>query len=274
MQPDRAATRNPWVRPDRPVLIAHRGLRARVPEHTTPSLEAAIAAGAEMIEVDARFTRDRVLVLMHDATVDRTTNGTGPIAELTWDEVARLDAGDPADARLANQPVLRVADVMDLAAAAGVALCLEAKGETPEEAADVAVALARLVEDRDAIDWAFVSSFDHAALARARSIVPALLLAPERIPEKGAQPPGLAAEQALGLGAAVIQHRWELIEPDVVEAAHEAGVGIWAWNTNDVASVEHTFDLGVDGIVSDDVTLLVAARDARTTRDSREGPAR
>lgn len=260
---------NPWIRPGRPLLIAHRGLRARIPEHTRPSLEAAIAGGAEMIEADALLTQDDVLVLMHDATVDRTTDGHGRVADLTWAQVASLDAGAWFDPAFAGLRVLTVGDLIDIAREAGVGLCLEAKGETRAEAGRVAEALAMLVAERAATSWAFVSSFDHAALARARALVPELLLAPERLPEHGVQPARVAADQALGLRAPVIQHRWELIDREVVDTLHEHGVAVWAWNTNDPASISTTLALGVDGIVGDDVDLLAAGR--RELEDRPEG---
>jgi glycerophosphoryl diester phosphodiesterase len=247
---------NPWIRPGHPIRIAHRGVRARIPEHTLPSLEAAIAGGADMIEADGRLTRDGVLVLMHDATVDRTTDGHGPIADMTWTEVARLDAGTGSGTRFAGLRVLRVADLVVLARDANVALCLEAKGESPAQTAIVAEALARLAADHDALGWAFVSSFDHAALAHARSIVPELLIAPERLPEHGPQPAEVIVAQARALSAPVIQHRWETLDRATVDALHDARIAVWAWNTNDAESVARTLASGADGLVSDDIGIL------------------
>jgi glycerophosphoryl diester phosphodiesterase len=249
-----------WVRPDRPLVIAHRGLRAHVPEQTMASFRAAIEHGAEMIEADALLSRDRELVLMHDDTVDRTTNGHGFVREMTWAELAELDAGTWFEPKFAGLRIPRVAELIELARDAGIGLCLEAKGATPDEAARVAIALATLIADRDAVDWAFVSSFDHEALSKARESVPALLIAPERLPEHGPQPTEETVRQAIGLGTSVLQHRWELITPSLLEALHEAGVAVWAWNTNDAESVRSTMALGVDGIIGDDVDLLVAGR--------------
>ena len=104
--------------------------------------------------------------------------------------------------------MLRVSDLIDIARDASVGLCLEAKGGDLDEVGRVAEALAALVSASGAVDWAFVSSFDHAALQRARSIVPGLLLAPERLPEHGVQSHQIAVQQALALAAPVIQHRW------------------------------------------------------------------
>ncbi|GAA0427576.1 glycerophosphoryl diester phosphodiesterase [Acrocarpospora corrugata] len=249
---------SPWLRAGRPLVVGHRGQRAHIPEHTMPSLRAAIQRGAEMIEADALLSRDGQLVLMHDTTVDRTTDGTGPLADLTWAELAELDAGSWFGPEFAGLRLLRAQDLIDLARAEDIALCLEAKGDRTEDTTRVAERLARLVADNDALDWAFVSSFDHHALAAAKAAVPALLLAPERLPEYGPQPPAETVRQALALGAPVIQHRWELISPDLVETLHDAGIAIWAWSTNDAEAVRISLALGVDAIMGDDVDVLVA----------------
>jgi glycerophosphoryl diester phosphodiesterase len=244
------------------LVVAHRGLRAHVPEQTVESFKAAIEHGAEMIEADALLSRDGALVLMHDDAVDRTTDGHGVVADMTWDELSRLDAGSWFGPAFAGLRIPRVPDLIELARVAGIRLCLEAKGATPAQRRQVAVALADLVKAMDAMSWAFVSSFDHAALAAATARVPGLLLAPERLPERGVQSPAETVRQANALGSPVIQHRWELISPDLVETLHDAGVAIWAWNTNDERSVQVSLALGVDAVIGDDVDLLVAGRAA------------
>jgi glycerophosphoryl diester phosphodiesterase len=250
-----------WLR-DRPLLVAHRGLRARVPEQTMASFTAAIEHGAEMIEADAQLSLDGELVLMHDDTVDRTTDGHGLVGDLTWTELSRLDAGSWFDPAFSGLRIPRARDLLDLARDSGIGLCLEAKGPTSEYRRDVAVALAALIADHGATQRAFLSSFDHEALAAARASVPDLMLAPERLPEHGPQAAGEAVRQALALGAPVIQHRWELITADLVETLHEARIAIWAWNTNDYKSTRVSIDLGVDGVIGDDVEVLVAGRAA------------
>src|SRR5579864_6060164 len=80
-------------RDGRPLLCAHRGARSHAPENTMAGFALAAQMGADLIELDVRLTGDGALAIMHDATVDRTTDGTGRIADLTWDEVQTLDAG-------------------------------------------------------------------------------------------------------------------------------------------------------------------------------------
>jgi glycerophosphoryl diester phosphodiesterase len=157
-------------------------------------------------------------------------------------------------------------DLLGLAHDTGIAVCLEAKGANPAEMTSVAVALATLIADYGAKDWAFVSSFDHGALQAAREAVDGLLLAPERLPQHGLQAAELTLRQAVALGAPVIQHRWELIDRELVETFHDHGIAIWAWNTNDESSVDVALRFRVDGIIGDDIDLLVQGRDAITPR--------
>ncbi|MBW3541072.1 MAG: exo-alpha-sialidase [Planctomycetes bacterium] len=94
--------------------IAHRGSSADRPENTLASVQRAIEAGATAVEVDLRLTRDSRLVLLHDATLDRTTNGSGPLAEKTLAEVHRLDAGSWFDSRYSDQRVPTLKEVLNM----------------------------------------------------------------------------------------------------------------------------------------------------------------
>ncbi|EKE71213.1 MULTISPECIES: glycerophosphodiester phosphodiesterase family protein [Roseobacteraceae] len=94
-------------------IACHRGARLSAPENTFPAFEAALAQGGDVLEFDVRQTRDGVLYVMHDETVDRTTNGTGPIADMTSKEVDALDAGAWFDARFATTPVPRLDAFLD-----------------------------------------------------------------------------------------------------------------------------------------------------------------
>ena len=88
-----------------PFISAHRGYSAAAPENTIAALEAARLAGATVAEIDVRLCRDGELVLMHDATIDRTTDGSGPVGALSLAELRRLDAGSWFDRKFAGTPV-------------------------------------------------------------------------------------------------------------------------------------------------------------------------
>ena len=97
-------------------VAGHRGLSARYPENTMPSFRAALEAGLDMIELDVHRTKDGQLIVMHDHTVDRTTDGTGPIAEKTLEEIKALDAGGWFSGEFRGERVPTLREFMELVA--------------------------------------------------------------------------------------------------------------------------------------------------------------
>ena len=247
---------NPWRRAE-PLAMAHRGQRATVPEQTLEAYRVAIELGCDAIECDVQRTRDGRLAMFHDLTLDRTTDGHGPIAGIDWADLQRLDAGSWFDPRFGGLRVPSLEDTIELAIGAGVALCIEIKG-TPADASATAAIVAALLRDRGILESTLVSSFDHRALAAATAFEPGLHLAPERLPESGPPDPATAVSQASALGASVLQHRWEDLTVDVVDALHAADVAVWSWPIDSLEAIDHSLAVGVDGIVGDDVPLLLA----------------
>jgi len=256
---------NPWRRAS-PLAIAHRGQRATFPEQTLEAYEEAIRLGAEGIETDVQRTRDGSLAMLHDLTVDRTTDGHGPIAELDWAAVRKLDAGSWRSERFAGARIPSLEETIELVVGAGLLLCVEIKG-TAAEAPRTARAVARLIRERGLLDQVFISSFDHDALAVAREEAGSPLLAPERLPEAGPSDPGVAVAQAVALDAAVLQHRWEDLTPDVVGALHAAGSAVWSWPIDTLQSIERSVELGCDAVIGDDVPLLLEGLGRAATVD-------
>ncbi|MEO5939505.1 MAG: glycerophosphodiester phosphodiesterase family protein, partial [Candidatus Limnocylindrales bacterium] len=237
-----------------------------VPEQTLEAYQVAIELGADGIECDVQRTRDGRLAMVHDLTLDRTTDGHGPVAEHDWADLVRLDAGSWFDPRFAGTRIPSLEDTLDLAVAAGILLCVEIKGDGAS-APGTAAAVAELLRARDLVDQVFISSFDHAALAAATAILGRPLLAPERLPEAGPPDPPTAVRQATDLGAAVLQHRWEDLTNEVVNALHAAGVAVWSWPIDSLAAIARSVAVGADGMIGDDVPLLLEGlgRSERTT---------
>ena len=123
---------NPWRR-SKPLAVAHRGQRATFPEQTLEAYMEAIRLGADGIETDVQRTRDGRLAMLHDLTVDRTTNGYGPIAGLDWADVRALDAGSWRGERFNGAKIPSLEETIELVVGAGLLLCVEIKG-TPEAA--------------------------------------------------------------------------------------------------------------------------------------------
>jgi glycerophosphoryl diester phosphodiesterase len=250
-------TSNPWIGRERPLIIAHRGHSIAVPENTLEAYRTAIELGVEMIECDVNRTKDGELVMIHDWTLDRTTSGSGRVEDLTLAELQALDAGSRFDPTFAGVRVPTTAETLDLAREAGVWMCFEVKGETPAHYRRVAEQLVDLFVAKDALGWAFMSSYDHDALAAAKAKVPELMLAPERLPDDVPVDIPEAIRQAEALGAEVLQNHWRHITTEVVDALHARGIGIWTWPTTEDEGIVRSLDAGVDGVMGDDVAAMV-----------------
>jgi len=220
------------------IITSHRGAGSLEPENTLRAMQRAIALGVDQIETDAQLTRDGYLVLMHDPTVDRTTNGTGKVAKLTFAEIRQLNAGHGE-----RIPTLQEA----LALTRGkVVLQIELKGP------GTALPVVQAVEAADAVDQVILTSFKHQWLVEAQAQNPKLHTGAlwGRLPTDSVQ-----QTQQLGLHALHIWH--EFIDEQLVKDAHERGLLVRAWNTEKEDDMRRLIGLGVDAIGSDRPDLLL-----------------
>src|SRR3990172_4768626 len=187
------------------IITAHAACKGHAPENTLAGVRAALKLGADAIEIDLHCTRDGVPVLIHDATVDRTTNGHGAIAELSLRQVRRLDAGGGE-----RIPTLR--EVLETIAGRAV-LVLEIKAVGIEEAVLAVVRRAK------ALDWCVVHSFWPQVVARVRALEPRMpcsLLTGGRDVKDWGQ----LFAFALSLGAQGIAVHHAAVTPQLGQAAH------------------------------------------------------
>ena len=220
------------------IVTSHRGAGSLEPENTLRAMQRAIALGVDQIETDVQLTRDGYLVLMHDPTVDRTTNGTGEIAELTLAEIRQFDAG-------LGERVPTLEEALTVTQKKMV-LQIELKG--PGTAQPVVQA----VEAANAVDQVILTSFKHQWLIEARTLNPQLRTGAlwGRLPADVVQ-----QTQQLGLHALHIWHEW--IDQQLVKDAHRQGLLVRAWNTDKEDDMRRLIELGVDAIGSDRPDLLL-----------------
>ncbi|WP_186760760.1 glycerophosphodiester phosphodiesterase family protein [Arthrobacter alpinus] len=229
-------------------IYAHRGVSAHWPENTLAAFAAAVDLGLEGIELDVRLSRDGVPVVIHDSTVDRTTNGTGPLTDFTATQLGLLDAG-------AGQHVPTLAQVLELASGK-VRVNLEIKDP------DAVAALVALVAGMPELDF-FISGSRWPALAAAAGAHPGIRIYPltfveavQALAPAGLGALGAAVEFALahkGNGVSVCEQGLEQAD---VDAVHAAGLEVWAWTVNDVTRARELQQLGVDAICTDDPLLV------------------
>lgn len=268
-QPPPLPAPHPFARADRPLVIAHRGGARLAPENTLPAFEAALAAGADVLETDARATADGVVVLIHDHTVDRTTDGEGEVAALTLAELEALDAGHgyspdrgetfPRRGEGIRVPTLDAA----LAAFPDALFAIELK---PEDPAFVAPFLA-VIDAHDARHRIVVASREAPVIAALRAAAPDIAtgLATTEVLTWITLPPGPDARpwQPPGhvLQIPLEQLGFELVTPPNIAHARRHGVAMHAFTINDEATMRQLAEWGIDGIMTDDPVTLRAVID-------------
>lgn len=218
--------------------IAHRGASGRFPENTLAAFGAAIAAGARMCELDVQLSRDGALVVMHDDTVDRTTDGSGAVRDLTLAELKRLDAGVRFGAGFAGERIPTLDEVLDFAGER-CALNIEIK------AGGLEPALCAALRAHRALGTALVSSFDWPALEVMRHLEPRVRLAP-----LASQWPARLLGAATEMGAAAINPRADLVTEDLCIAAHERNLNVYVWTVDDAGEMRRMIAFGVDGVMT------------------------
>jgi glycerophosphoryl diester phosphodiesterase len=255
----------------RPLVIAHRGGGGLWPENTLYAFERAANLGVDVIEIDVRLTSDGELVVMHDATVERTTDGQGSVAELTLIELQRLDAGHrwsadggqsfPLRGRGLRAPTLR--EVFERLPRTRFII-------EPKDGSSASVKrLCALILERGMGERALVGSFRHGALDEFRRACPGVATSAsawEASQFLALYRAGLASSYSPAMQALQLPERAgaeRVLTRGLIEAAHGRQLEVHAWTINDNADMRRLLDAGVDGIMTDypDRLLELTARD-------------
>ena len=268
----------------RVLAYAHQGGAREGPSSTLYAFRAAVAAGATALEMDVHATSDGHLVVCHDATVDRTTNGTGPISRLTLAEVQALDnaywfvPGEIAvtdrpegeyrlRGRAPDDPELRVPTLAEvLEAFPDVILNLDIK-QTAPAVEPYESTLAALLREHGRSDDVIVASFNDLATTRFSELAPDVPTSPGTVgvgvfisAQRQGEPYDRGHHAALqvppSFGPTVI------VDEPFVAAAHAAGLAVHVWTIDDPDEMHRLIGLGVDGIMSDRPSVLVGVLQA------------
>ncbi|WP_422376100.1 glycerophosphodiester phosphodiesterase [Roseibium sp.] len=224
------------------MVVCHRGASLWAPENTLASLEKAIEMGAEAVELDVRPSRDGILYVMHDATVDRTTNGSGRISDLTSAEIDALDAGIWFGPDFAGEQVPRLDRFLD-ACKGRIATYVEIKDGDPGEVRDMLAVRGMLSEA-----WTF--SFDQAIRAEARAKVPDLRRMVLFI-HVG------SVDRAVAQEAQILEFHEDNLSADLVTAAKQAGlITQMFYSGNDRTVFEKALRCGVEQMNIDQVEVF------------------
>ncbi len=235
---------------DRAFIAGHRGGAEAAPENTLPAIAHALDAGYDYVEVDLAVTADGHIVLMHDATVDRTTNGTGALAALTLAQVRALDAGSWFAAEFAGTAVPTAAEALDLLAARNGRALLDLKGEWD---AGAAATLVEAIEGRGLARRVAIASFDARTLAHvaAESDEIVRMAIFKRLPDDVVE-----AVQQFGARGIIVDRKALTARPEIVDELHAARMRVVVYTLNTDRQWDAVTGLGVDGIVTDDPGML------------------
>ncbi|TDC25032.1 glycerophosphodiester phosphodiesterase [Streptomyces sp. 8K308] len=219
--------------------IGHRGLMGAEPENTLRSFRRADRMALDAIELDLHLSKDGELVVIHDATVDRTTDGTGQVRDLTLAELRGLDAG-------LGERIPLFTEVLDAVAA-------PIQAEIKDQAA--ARALAEVIERRGLAERVTVISFHDAALRETRKLLPEVALGLVT----GRSTP-TAPERAAELGAELVSCEFAELSAEIVARCRAAGIGVISWTVNTPEELAGARELGLDGVVTDVPEIVAAVR--------------
>ena len=215
-----------------PLVISHAACGGHAPPNTLAGIRKAIELGSDAIEIDVQASADGVPVLMHDLTVDRTTNGTGAVASLTLEELRALDAG--------GEPVPTLAEVLDLTRGR-VLLVIEIKQLGIEER------IVDVVRGANALGDVMAWSFFPEALWGMRRVEPripcALLVSPQSLPKWPE-----VRETALRLGLQGVSVFHARIDERTALDCQRCGLALFTWTPDENADIRRLLDIGVDGV--------------------------
>ena len=248
--------RNPLFDPAARIVIGHRGNKVAVAENTLESLDSAVDAGADALEFDVRVTRDGVPVLMHDATVDRTTSGSGRVSDMTCVEIKKLDAAARAPTRGKGQ--LRVPTLEEtLDRFRATPMIIEVK---QMEAAAPTEQLVRKFGLQESVvigsaENDVIERFYRSGLRTCASMTDATLLIPFAL--AGIAPPKPSYDV---LSVTPVYRGLPIPVTRMAAMALRLGIPTHVWTVNDPASARSYWTAGVAGIVTDDPAAMIRVR--------------
>ncbi len=226
-----------WIR------IAHRGASGRAPENTLAAFKSAIEIGVDAVELDLHGTADGEIVVIHDATLDRTTDRHGRINETTLETIQSADAGGWFDAEFAGESVPTLTEALACIGKETIAV-LEIKDPL------IAEAVVAKIHETGTLDFTVVISFHTAVLQTIRALEPCIATG-WLIGNRDEQISPVRLCQQLGqLGSSLLNVNHELITAEFAYEVRRRGIALWCWTVDDLARMREMKAFGVQGITS------------------------
>ncbi|UOQ95020.1 glycerophosphodiester phosphodiesterase [Halobacillus shinanisalinarum] len=232
------------------LTIAHRGASGYAPENTMAAFEKSVDMKAEMFEIDVQMSKDGELVVIHDTTVDRTTNGSGQVKDFTYEELRKLDAGSWFSEEFAGEKIPTLGEVLDAyKGRSGILIELKSPSLYPGIEQKVADELISRNMHKPENNKIIVQSFDHESVKTFQSILPSVPVGVLL----GYSEDGVSNEQLANFSsyAEYFNPNKAMITKDLVNRIHEFGMKTHPYTVRDQESANFLLNAGVDGIITD-----------------------
>jgi len=233
-----------------PWIVAHRGFKKKYPENTLVAFQAAMDAGVPMIELDVALSRDRKLIVIHDATLDRTTNGHGSVHEFTLEELKQLDAGSWFHSDFAEQRLPELAEVLELVDGRVITnIEIKSHAYEPHHPPDaIEKQVVELVKKENLQDSILISSFDSNVLEQI-----SLMEAPPQIALISKNPlERNTVEMCKHFNTFSWHPDQQIVTPRQVVKLHAAGIRVFPYKVDTPEDCARMIGLKVDGVITDD----------------------
>lgn len=257
----------------RPLVIAHRGYSMLAPENTLLAFKMAVTAGADLVELDYYHSKDGVPIVFHDSTLDRTSDADEkweerkiPVGSRSATELRQLDAGSWFSTNLTGLRIPLLTEALDVIQNGGVTLIERKAGD--------AKTCVELLRERNLINQLIVQAFDWNYLKDFHALAPEQVLGALG-PPSSRNGKRLSSEEKIltpewndqvkGTGARLVVWNRQ-ITPEAVEDAHKKGLEVWVYTINDSATATDLLNMGIDGIITDNPSIIwraLALRDRK-----------
>lgn len=257
-----------------PRVIAHRGDSRNYPENTLPAFESAVRMGIDVVETDIHLTKDGVLVIWHDPTLERNTDGSGRIEDHTLEELRRFDAGYTFTQDGGKTFPFRGKGVRICTLAEALEHCpeqrfnIDLKTKCPE----IVDEFIRVIREHDAVDRVVGASFHLSNLKRLRRLAPDFLtsvttaeVVPLLFRQKTHTLPK-AFKRKIIFQIPMAAGPVKVVTPAFVKAMHQRGAVVMVWTINDEETMRKLFEMGVDSVMTDDPALVIKVADEMNIR--------
>ena len=246
----------------KPLVIAHRGASGTAPENTLIATQKALEMGADMVEIDLHMSKDGEVIVIHDATLDRTTNGSGLVKDHTLEELKKLEAGSWFDPKFNGEPIPTLDEFLILMDGKAIAL-LEVKKSKKELYTGIEQKIVELVRKHQAEKWCIIQSFETPTVQNFLQLVPDWeihKLISGQVPVIPVYHDGqIRMGQAMSLpGIQAINPSHKALNRRFVRRAHQHGMKVFTWTVNEEKDFKRVLRFKVDGIITNYPERLMA----------------